>query len=307
MDFTDKELQGAGLPEETVQVGCYSSLKLANEHALVVLSMGLAYWMYPDGDKYWLHVDVNSLDAVKEQLEKFDRENRFWPPPAIVYPPGEAVSLFGFIPYLSILIGAYILQHNGPLRMDMLGRMDVEAFVGRREWWRMITALTLHSDLAHLTGNLGMGCFFAFFVIQIFGWGIGWFAILCAGSLGNALNAWFHYPSEYYSIGASTSVFAAVGLIVGNALWDRLSRSYEPVLKSLFFPLFVAMVMLGWWGSAGARTDVTAHLFGLIAGVFIGILLALVRREFLRRVQYLCALAALLVIAVSWWAAYEGN
>lgn len=304
MNFTDKEPQGAGLPEEMVQVGCYSSLKLANEHALVILSMGLAYWMYPDEDKYWLHVDVNSLDAVKEQLRKFDRENRFWPPPAIVYPEGEPVSLSRFIPYVSILIGFYIMQHNGSLRMDLAGSMDVEAFIEKHEWWRMITALTLHSDLAHLTGNLGMGCFFAFFVIQIFGSGIGWFAILCAGALGNTLNAWFHYPSEYHSMGASTSVFAAVGLIVGNALRDGLSRSHESVLKSLFFPLFVALVMLGWWGSAGARTDVTAHLFGLIVGIVLGVLLALVRRELLRKAQYICALAALLIIAVSWWAAY---
>jgi rhomboid protease GluP len=288
-------------PEGTTQVGHYKHLKKANDHALVILSMGLAYWMFPDDGKYRVFVDTPQLEAVQEQLARFDKENRFWPPKPLVYEKGKPVGLLSFLPYLIILIAIYAVQHHGANPIEDRGLMNVVAFVQRHEWWRMITALTLHSDLAHLVGNLGMGCFFAFFVVQIFGFGPGWLAILLAGAAGNTLNAWFYYPSEFYSMGASTALFAGVGLIVGNALRQGMTHYKESGMQSIGFPLFVALVMLGWWGSAGIRTDVTAHLFGLLAGILLGLVLAMIRPERLAKYRYLCMVLTFLLIAIAWY------
>ena len=292
-----------GAPEGTTEIGCYSSLRKANDHALVILSMGLAYWMFPDQGKYRLFVDAVEEDAVRDQLTRFDRENRFWPPKPLVYEKGNPVPILSFLPYLILLVVTYIVQHRGGELIGQRGCMDVLAFVGEHEWWRVITALTLHSDLAHLIGNLGMGCFFAFFVVQLFGAGTAWLAILLAAALANAACAKFYYPAEFYSIGASTAVFAAVGLSVGHALKRGIIRYRELGSGSILLPLFVAAVMLGWWGSAGERTDVTSHLFGLLSGILFGGLLSLVRSERLKKFGNSAAILSLLIVIAAWAAA----
>ena len=64
------------------------------------------------------------------------------------------------------------------------GRVEAGALLGG-EWWRAITALTLHIELAHLGGNLAFGAFFGYFVGRYFGTGVGWLAVLLAASVGN--------------------------------------------------------------------------------------------------------------------------
>ena len=300
--MSEQDFGFAGAPEGAIEVGCYVSLRKANDHALVILSMGLAYWMFPDEGKYRLFVDAAEEDAVRDQLARFDRENRFWPPLRPVYEKGRRVPLLSFLPYIVILIVTYIAQHHGsePNIFSERGVLGSTAVIGHYEWWRVVTALTLHSDLAHLIGNLGIGCFFSFFVVQYFQAGPAWLAILIAGALGNAVNAWFYYPAEYHALGASTASFAAVGISVGNALKRGLSRYRESGPGSVLLPLFVAAVMLGWWGSSGDRTDVTGHLFGLLTGIVVGGLLSLVGAERLKRLANTCAILTLVLILTAW-------
>ena len=42
--------------------------------------------------------------------------------------------------------------------------------------WRAVTALTLHSDLAHLAGNAFFGGVFGVLLAQILGGGLAWIA-----------------------------------------------------------------------------------------------------------------------------------
>jgi hypothetical protein len=43
------------------------------------------------------------------------------------------------------------------------------------EWWRPLTALTLHADAAHLFGNLVFGVLFGYAAGQLLGSGVAWF------------------------------------------------------------------------------------------------------------------------------------
>ena len=45
------------------------------------------------------------------------------------------------------------------------------------QWWRTITALTLHSGLAHLISNLVFGCAFGGLAAHSLGSGLAWFSI----------------------------------------------------------------------------------------------------------------------------------
>ena len=61
--------------EKLVEVGVYDSYKIANEYALVILSMRLPYWMFRKEEQYYLCVEDAQVDTVMVQLEKYNNEN----------------------------------------------------------------------------------------------------------------------------------------------------------------------------------------------------------------------------------------
>ena len=80
------------------------------------------------------------------------------------------------------------------------------------QWWRAVTALTLHVDHGHLLGNLLAGIVIGIVAAQLLGQGLAWLAILLAGALGNLIAALLRGP-DYGAIGASTAVFGALGIV----------------------------------------------------------------------------------------------
>ena len=86
------------VPDGLTVVGSYASFDTANERALVVLSMRLSYRMLHAEGRYLLCVDDAVAAPVREQLERFERENAHWPPRAPAAPPAAPPpSGYGFI------------------------------------------------------------------------------------------------------------------------------------------------------------------------------------------------------------------
>lgn len=140
------------------------------------------------------------------------------------------------------------------------------------EFWRPLTALFVHADLAHLLGNLFFGSLFMYFVHRAYGPMWAWLSVMLAGAVGNALVAALFYPEPFAGIGASTAVFAAVGLLVAHGLiWTRWSRQLRGH-RAWLVPLGGGLALLGLFGSGGenADIDVAAHLFGFVSGALIG-------------------------------------
>ena len=137
------------------------------------------------------------------------------------------------------------------------------------EWWRTLTALSLHANAGHLAGNIGFGALFGILVSQYIGSGAAWFTILVAGGLGNALNA-FWYPSLHVSIGASTMVFAALGLLGVLSQNGGYTQTHSKARK--WVPLFATIALLGFVGTGGEHTDILAHLAGYLCGAASGLL-----------------------------------
>ena len=126
----------------------------------------------------------------------------------------------GVIWYVATLLAVFFALHTDVFNRDWLGAGRLEAgplLAG--EWWRAVTALTLHIELDHLGGNLAFGAFFGYFIGRYLGAGVGWLAVLLAAAGANVLNAWVQSPA-HRSIGASTAVFAALGLLVAYT-WRR--------------------------------------------------------------------------------------
>ena len=92
----------------------------------------------------------------------------------------------------------------------------------------------------------------------------GWVLLGVSAILANLAIAGFHYPQDYTSIGASTAIFAGVGLLTGRAL--------GVVRGAWFVPLATGFIVLALYGSgtAAGRTDVGAHVAGFLAGLAVG-------------------------------------
>jgi len=296
-------------PSDLCVVGKYRFPYQANDDTLVILSMGVAYWMIPVEEGYEVRVPANAATSVALQLEKSRRENRFWPRKRWSLAqdktgkPGVTIPLWGSSIYAMLLIATFIAQWKWGSFLVDAGQMNAQAVCLNQEWWRLVTAITLHADLPHLIGNIAFGSFFVIFVSQIYGSSLGWFSIVVGAAAGNGLNALLHRAQDYASIGASTAVFAAVGLLVGHATIQMFRHRAQLPWREILIPGAVALFILALWGSSGERTDIFGHLCGMIAGFGIGMILTSLKLGKHLWIQRSFGILTLLLVAVCWWIA----
>jgi membrane associated rhomboid family serine protease len=149
-------------------------------------------------------------------------------------------------------------------------------------WWRAWTALTLHADATHLLGNLGAGVLLGYSAAQIWGNTRAWAMIVTAAALANLLEA-LVAGTGYVSLGASTVLFAALGLI---AAWTwRTRRRFAHNSMRRWAPLVAGVVVLALFGGGGgdadaafavqavsdSHTNVLSHALGFITGALAGV------------------------------------
>src|SRR5690606_10976229 len=221
-----------------------------------------------------------------------ERETTPAPAPALGNHPGAWI---GVGAYAAVLMLFAILTEQAMLGVDWrrAGVLIAHAVIGS-EWWRAVTALTLHSDTGHLANNVGFGGFFGFFLGRYFGPGVAWLAILAAGFAGNVLNAAIQ-PADHRSIGASTAVFGALGLLTAYA-WRRGPRHGS--FRARFAPIAAGIGLLAFTGTGGENTDIFAHLTGFATGLAIGAVLSKVDVSRVRHAQAIAAAAALGLLAL---------
>jgi membrane associated rhomboid family serine protease len=136
------------------------------------------------------------------------------------------------------------------------------------EWWRAVTAMTLHADVMHLLGNILASLIFMGAAGRWLGGGVAAMLILLAGTAANLLTAWFG-EREHFSVGASTATFAALGLVVGLQVVRRW-RGGGFVRRRAWVAAGAGLALLAMLGM-GARADVFAHAFGLGMGTLLGV------------------------------------
>lgn len=165
------------------------------------------------------------------------------------------------------------------------------------EWWRAVTALTLHADAAHVVSNVGIGALVVGAVMRTEGIGWGAALVLASGTAGNLLNAWAH-QTLHSSVGFSTAVFGAIGLLGGLGYAKRKRRASG--LGPTWLALGASLAMLAALGS-GERSDIFAHLFGGLAGVALGLVVGFSGLRPRTNVgQSLAGLGAAAVLAGAW-------
>ena len=268
------------------------------EASLVLTAMAIDNHIERDQFDWRLVVEPDQAAEAVRQLEQYSLENRA----ADVHPVlvrSIDSGWPGVIGFLAIIWLIPTLQANLAFDWNWLaiGRNDAGEVAGG-EWWRAVTALTLHGDLGHIVGNSVFGALFGLFVGRYLGSGLGWLLILLAGMVGNLVNAWLR-PDEFRSIGASTATFAA--LAIGGAFIYRRGYFKGRGWRRSFAPIFAGIAMLSFTGVGGENTDVVAHFTGFIAGIGFGLLAARLRLdEITVDQQRICGAAAGVLVAVAW-------
>ncbi|MBC7963685.1 MAG: rhomboid family intramembrane serine protease, partial [Steroidobacteraceae bacterium] len=253
-------------------------------------------------------VPEQHLTSARNELQIYEENNCNWPPPL---PPARML-VKNTLPTVSILILlatfhnltllGFSMPGRGIIDLNMIGAAHA-ADILNGQWWRLVTALTLHADLTHLLSNLTIGGVFIILLCRELGSGLAWSLLLASGILGNLLNAWIQSPA-HRSVGASTAVFGAVGLLAAISM----VRYRHRLQRRWFVPVAAGLALLALLGTEGKQTDLGAHLFGFGSGTLLGLISEYLVGKYGRPGRFLNAVLALAcgtIVVVAWWAALE--
>jgi membrane associated rhomboid family serine protease len=281
-----------------VEVRRFAAQADAEQHALVLAAVGIRCRLVARHSAIALSVALPDAARAREELASYARENL----QSRSSPPLRALleGLDGVLAYCAVLLFLHGASRRQAFSHDWWSAGAAQAgLIVDGEWWRNFTALGLHADLGHLASNLVFGSLLGLLLAQLLGAGLAWLAILLAGALGNALNALLH-PAAHTAIGASTAVFAALGILAALT-WSHRAPLWRYGLRR-WLPLAAGVMLLAYLGVGGERTDIGGHLAGFATGAASGVGLAYVGQRVPQgmRAQTAYGVAALALFTSAW-------
>ena len=288
-----------------VEVRRFTGRADAEQHALVLAAVGIDCRLVGRDGAIALSVAPTHAARARQELASYAQENRrARSAPAL---RGLAEGIDGALVYCAVLLFLHGASSRQAFSQDWLSAGAAQAgLIAEGEWWRVLTALGLHADLGHLASNLAFGSLLGLLLAQLLGPGLAWLAILLSGALGNALNALLH-PAAHTAIGASTAVFAALGILAALA-WSHRAPLWRHGLRR-WLPLAAGVMLLAYLGVGGERTDIGGHFAGFAAGVASGVGLAWAGQRVPQGAiaQLSFATAALGLLGLAWLLALQAH
>jgi membrane associated rhomboid family serine protease len=271
---------------------------LCREYSLVLEARGIEYETAEDESSWVLSVPAGMRHRAYEELSRYSVERGVKRSAPEVVQPRSGAAL-GVIVYVVILLLTAYCAGNATFGADWLslGSLDAGA---RGEWWRAVTALTLHLDQEHLLGNVLFGAVAGIAASRLLGPGIAWASILGAAVLANYAEILIS-PITHRAVGASTAVFAALGMLSGMAWRQRLTLRER--LWYRWAPLIAGICLLTLLGAGSAHVDVLGHALGFLFGLGVGWVYVRSGVSDNRdpRVQLIAGLGAVLLVCAAWF------
>ena len=291
-------------PENLVEIFFSYRLAECEQHILTLSAVGIHSWTKVRDGGFAVLVAEDSLALAQKNLREVAEETLAAQvqPPALA-PVSHPHAWIGSVLYAVVLMAVAYAAGIDSFGVDWLDLGSINGSVpGTHEWWRVFTALTLHTDVAHLTGNLVFGIVLGYVGSIALGGGIAWAGIVLGAALGNTLDVMLMPPLNS-SIGASTAVFAALGLVSAHAWRQGTATGLRRVKQ--WAPLVAGVMLLALTGMGGENTDIVAHVTGFISGVLFGGILGRLNQERFnkRGVQIAAATLTIATISFAWaWA-----
>jgi len=270
----------------------------ADEWAVVLAAGGIPHRLRSRLDGWALIVAARDAEAARAALDAYDRENiaDTAEVAADAVAPVRGAAAVGVAVGL-LLIGFFAVTGPRASRSAWFERGGAAAErIVAGEWWRTITALTLHADAPHVVGNVAASAVLVGAVSHQLGPGVGLWLLLLAGAGGNALTAVAH-GTHHDSVGASTAMFGAIGILAATRV---LSRGRRPAARTLWMVVAASLALLALLGTS-PNADLLAHLFGLLLVGALGLVAAPAPLRRLRPpAQWALAMAALALVVGAW-------
>jgi rhomboid protease GluP len=271
----------------------------ADEWAVVLAAGNIPHRLRPRLDGWALIVAVRDAAAAREALDAYERENNIADTADVdadAVAPVRATAAVGIAIGL-LLIGFFAVTGTWASRSIWFerGSADAERIVAG-EWWRTVTALTLHADAPHVIGNAGASAVLVGAVSQQLGPGVGLCVLLLAGAGGNALTAIAH-GTHHDSVGASTAMFGAIGILGATRV---VSRGRRLAGRKPWMVVAASLALLALLGTS-PDADLLAHLFGLLLGGALGLAAAPTLPRRLRPLTQCVLAVAVLALVVGAW------
>jgi membrane associated rhomboid family serine protease len=274
--------------EGLTAIGPVPNERKVRDWALVLQSMPVWHVARRALGGWVLFVRNEDYPRARRSIDRYEEENKDWPPqrqakerPAHARSPVVGAA-FALLVAFFMITGPISPAHGAMSRWFERG-IAVSDHVLHGAPWQAVTALTLHADAPHVLGNAISGTIFGTAVARRLGSGAALLAIVATGALGNVANALYHHlagSGDHGSLGASTAVFATVGLLAATQLVvdrsqpTRGKRNWTDVVG----PIVGGFALLGTLG-ASPTSDLGAHLFGFLAGLLFGVPAALLFRR----------------------------
>jgi membrane associated rhomboid family serine protease len=269
----------------------------ADAYGLVLSSLQIPYNVSRRGQGWDIHVPNAFYEQALKAIEAYLQENQD-------VRPTQVASTFEYgTTFSGIWVSLILLAFHAAIAMHLDSQAVVKTYGSAAhhildgELYRTVTSLMIHANALHLMGNMfGIGLV-GTAVCQIMGPGVGWFMILVTGIGGNFMNALL-YQRDHVSVGASTAIFGALGILAGYQFLRMLMRTNRRT--KAWLPLGAGVALLAFLGSS-KHSDLTAHLFGFVAGIVLGALYGFIMKRPAGKLYQGCfVLAALGLIVTSW-------
>lgn len=242
------------------------SAKKANLILLILASQNINAQTQKNEGYFDILVAESQAEAALSAVHTYDMENRF----SRIRHQIQSIPVSSFFsPAAFVIMGILCAIHAagiyyGTQEMLILKYGASALYILQGENYRAVTALFFHADVQHVLGNMAGILIFAAPVIRILGYGTGPFTLLFCGTTGNLMNAHL-FRTAHLSIGASTAIMAAAGLLCA---FQVISKGSVFKLKNLM-SIFAGAILVALF-SQGENTDVWAHIFGFLSGLITG-------------------------------------
>jgi len=242
--------------------------KQANLFILILESQGISADFTRKDGVFDIIINDRDRQGAERAITKFLKENvkknnKNTPEISSLYIE-KPVMIFSVFVLAAIYFGSACAGNEKKIIMEY----GCSAFyILNGQYYRIITGLMLHAGVEHLAGNVAGLLAFGIPVCTIAGAGAGLFLIILTGAAGNLINACM-YRTAHLSIGASTSVMGAIGLLVAFQTMKKIKLS--GFNRRTIIPFGAGAALIGML-SGGQNTDISAHFFGFITGLAAGL------------------------------------
>jgi len=229
--------------------------------------MNFACWLQRTATgRVILLAEPDHAPRIAREIAAYEREQDPGVDTPVNLPHFPAQPWMAFLWAVALMIGFVLQSRIGGF--TEWGSNNFRA-LGNGEFWRPLTALFLHGDLEHLAGNIVFGALLGLLACHSIGRS-AWPLIFAGGIIGNALTIWIRAPLPISSIGASTAVFSALGLLTGYGLLIAIRLPVAVPWSSVMAPIGGGIALLAWSGAGGPEVDVLAHVVGFAVGAVLG-------------------------------------